>query len=619
MFRWGRPSEAGKTEAPWASARWQAGARSPQTPWRLRRAGRRGGSRSQRPPARARRPQTARRRSPAATRGCTRPSRGVNARRRSSVVFAPGDQNRDVVEGRRRPAKRKHVGEDRRAHLGGGGGPVLGEEVDQAGCAVGLVLLVDGVGHASRIGHEQVVGPKRHAALLQREVGQHPEEAAVGFQQLGQAAVAAKEQRLVLPGADVTQLARGGMEHAVEDGDEHLVVGRHFHDAAVHRQRDLRGRGALAGVRQEQRTRDGHEQRRVYDLVGHVGHEQADVLIVNFDHIVEVAAHVARRDIARGKVVAFYRGEPGGEQTALDLARDLHLALQLFLLHDFGLRGFELVVGFAQLLVLAGEVGDSCLVRGARVRRQTPDHGERHARAVHQKIVEDLLRDFEDGGFDQRGDGGRARLVLDEGHLAEKLARAAHRQHALLGRAKLFGDGHLPFGHDVEDVLEHALAAQEVTGGVRLHFRHTAEGFDFLVGHSFEGISDDGGGIGHERNPTRIWVTRQCSNRALATLHAWPTVYVWPGGVAGRGRAYGNARAPPTSERVYALWLACATMVSRTAWRLAVVLLQSGLAASSRAARQEAVAQPRSRPRGAAGVGADARARPTTATAARPA
>ena len=64
------------------------------------------------------------------------------------------------------------------------------------------------------------------------------------------------------------------------------------------------------------------------------------MLIVHFNHVVQVAADMPRRDIAPGKAVAFELREVIREQAALNLARNFQLALQPLFGDQFLLRRF---------------------------------------------------------------------------------------------------------------------------------------------------------------------------------------------------------------------------------------------------------------------------------------
>ena len=59
---------------------------------------------------------------------------------------------------------------------------------------------------------------------------------------------------------------------------------------------------------------------------------QAEPVTRHLGQVVVVASHLQRRTIPAGEVVAGYRRHPVGEDLALDLSRQLHLALEALLL-----------------------------------------------------------------------------------------------------------------------------------------------------------------------------------------------------------------------------------------------------------------------------------------------
>ena len=118
-----------------------------------------------------------------------------------------------------------------------------------------------------------------------------------------------------------------GVEHAVQAGDEHLL--RHV-GAEVLVDPLQHGAGLDDPLRRGPQHAAGgrHHERRRDALVGHIADDQAHSAVRQRDHVVEVAADLARRPVVGGHLPARQVRQLLGEEVLLDQPRHLKLLLE---------------------------------------------------------------------------------------------------------------------------------------------------------------------------------------------------------------------------------------------------------------------------------------------------
>ena len=193
-------------------------------------------------------------------------------------------------------------------------------------------------------------------------------DAAVGLPQVG----------WVMACIGIGDLTRLDVVDAVEHGHEHTVHGL-LRQQRVRIGDTLGSPCASDACGTDQRSAHGHEDGSWYALAAHVGNHEADVVLVDAEEVVEVAAHVLRR-IHRGGYVELVgilwerREDPrqdgllnlsGHSQVALD-----RLQLGVLLLHRLDVA--DVLYGFfyrhAEIIEVDGLRGE---VKGAVVHRLT--------------------------------------------------------------------------------------------------------------------------------------------------------------------------------------------------------------------------------------------------------
>ncbi len=139
----------------------------------------------------------------------------------------------------------------------------------------------------------------------------------------------------------------------------------------------------------QDRPAEGHEQRRRHALVGHVGDDDAPLVVVQGQEVVEVAAHLARRLPVGGHRAAGDAGAAVGQEAGLNGVGDVQ-----FLLHAgaVGRLAVELVVDDGRGCLLGDAVKDVDAPVGegrpaAAVALQADDHGPHQPAAGHQREV----------------------------------------------------------------------------------------------------------------------------------------------------------------------------------------------------------------------------------------
>ena len=172
--------------------------------------------------------------------------------------------------------------------LGAGAGLFV-EDFDHAVGAEELVLVVGGFGDAVGVDEEAVAGVELEVVLAEGDVVHDGDGGGVAvFDQLVPAAGAAEDGVLVA-GVGGHALAGGELDDGQPDGDEHFSFVA-LHELAVDiLQGPAGGIAALEAVADEN-LGDHHEEGGGDALAGDVGHDQGDVVVVDQEEIIEVAA-----------------------------------------------------------------------------------------------------------------------------------------------------------------------------------------------------------------------------------------------------------------------------------------------------------------------------------------
>ena len=140
--------------------------------------------------------------------------------------------------------------------------------------------------------------------------------------------VVGQHQRRVVTGIAVGQVAVCQIQHAAEEGDEHVVVVL-FRQAVVHLLHDDFGTVIMGGDGTERRARDGHHQRGRDALPAHVSDAEEQFLIPD-EEVIQVPAHFLGRDDGGSHIqVAPFRigREDVGNHGHLDVPGDPELTL----------------------------------------------------------------------------------------------------------------------------------------------------------------------------------------------------------------------------------------------------------------------------------------------------
>ena len=105
--------------------------------------------------------------------------------------------------------------------------------------------------------------------------------------------------RGIVAGVGIGQAPAGGVEDALENGDEHIITGV-GQDALVGRSQNEIGPGLMfQGVGANEGAAQGHEQGGSQSLVGDISHEHAQTAVGQGKHIVKVARGLLTR-VQRG-------------------------------------------------------------------------------------------------------------------------------------------------------------------------------------------------------------------------------------------------------------------------------------------------------------------------------
>ena len=161
---------------------------------------------------------------------------------------------------------------------------------------VGVARLDDAVG----VEGQEVAGAQPGAALEVLRRLEHP-DGDPAAPQLLDGAVGAHQERRLVAGVDVDQLAGRHVEHGVEEGDVAPGVDRIVEEpvGVAHDRAD----GQLAPHQRVHRGADGgHLQGGGDALAGHVGDDDAPAVVRQRDELVVVAPHLERRLVDAGDV-----------------------------------------------------------------------------------------------------------------------------------------------------------------------------------------------------------------------------------------------------------------------------------------------------------------------------
>ena len=163
-------------------------------------------------------------------------------------------------------------------------------------------------------------------AFAVRKIFADGDRHAAGARHRLHAAIGVQLVRRVVAGVDVRHLPRRQVQHAIKDGDEHhlLVL---FGQQVVQLANAQRGRGHKQRRGLEQRARDRHEQRGGHAFARDVGHDKPQVLVVEVEVVVKIAADFARR----GDVAVQLHARVGGQFARQDAQLHLRGNLQFLL------------------------------------------------------------------------------------------------------------------------------------------------------------------------------------------------------------------------------------------------------------------------------------------------
>ena len=215
-----------------------------------------------------------------------------------------------------------------------------------------------GVGDAVGEGEQDVAGLHLGLAKAVVHVGQHAGSRPGGLETVFDA-IRADDHRRIVAAVHVVELTGGRIQHGEEGRGEHVGVGMVAHDeivGQVHRvlQRDGAGlwgetlaRAAFAGgealvhdgrpahgvvllgIGAVQAAEQRHEQGGADALVADVGNDQSNSApLGELKAVVEIARNFTRRVKARSDLPARRLGQLTGQEAFLDLATDLHVALE---------------------------------------------------------------------------------------------------------------------------------------------------------------------------------------------------------------------------------------------------------------------------------------------------
>jgi hypothetical protein len=151
-------------------------------------------------------------------------------------------------------------------------------------------------------------------------------------------------------------------------------------------------------------------------------------------------------------------------------------------------RGDGVQVGLGQLPVLALQLGHHPGPRAAQSAGEHAHHGVGQQGRLVQEHLEVVARDLQQAGR-LRGPGrGRARSLVQQGHLPEESPRPFLRQEHLLPGLQALGDPHPPGTDDEEGVRRTVLLDHHLAGAEAPPAGYPGHQGQVLVGHSREEV-----------------------------------------------------------------------------------------------------------------------------------
>ena len=217
--------------------------------------------------------------------------------------------------------------------------------------AVGAELFsgcVGGFEEAVGVEEEAVSGLKRVRGRFVGREGEGREHKAVFLD--GKDFSGAEEEHGRVGGGGVTEGGGGGVEEDVGGGDE-LALGVAVEDG-VHAGEERGGVGGVGALRGGCEFDHGGDERSGDAVTGDVGDEEAGLLGVGDEEVVEVSGDGGHGDVAGGYLEVVGGGIGGGEDVGLDAAGD-----------------FEFFLDFVELMIasesaLDGDVDEGCEEEG---------------------------------------------------------------------------------------------------------------------------------------------------------------------------------------------------------------------------------------------------------------
>lgn len=164
---------------------------------------------------------------------------------------------------------------------------------------------VHGFGDAIGVGNDEVAGLELYVSGFgdgaEGGVVDEPDGDAWGFGAVDLIASAVQDEGGFVPGAGVAEEAGFGVENHVEHADEH-IVGEVEGEGLVEGGEHAGGIVFVLGVGLEYAAADGHHEGATNAFAADVGDDESNVLGVDFDHVVVVAADVERGVVEAGEL-----------------------------------------------------------------------------------------------------------------------------------------------------------------------------------------------------------------------------------------------------------------------------------------------------------------------------
>jgi hypothetical protein len=169
------------------------------------------------------------------------------------------------------------------------------------------------------IEHVSAVNPEGHPGRLQN---------------LDLAGRGAVEERRIMPPTGEGHVVVLMVENDVGHANEHVLLDIGI-ELAIDLPQNLGGRLAEARFRSQDAAADRHDERGGHALARDIGDDDAEPVVVHPDVVEIVAADLACRDVNAGDIKAVDRRRLRGKKDALDVARDLQVVVEPFLLVRF--------------------------------------------------------------------------------------------------------------------------------------------------------------------------------------------------------------------------------------------------------------------------------------------